>query len=193
MDADAVAEFKKSPISQWGFDAGELLKNGEKVTKVLFSTYLPCSACLYSPAARSTACTTAPSSRPGTRAASSSSATPRTPQAPYVLLSRTAVLPLTPPQHLGQGANQAFEDCGLLVSLLAQHNPSAAPPPAAVLEQVFAEFEQARIPKSAEMVKRARAQGETRVVHGTEACIARNKWYRELCSNEDMLKARFSA
>lgn len=34
MDAAGVEEFKKSPISEWPFDAGEIVKNGYGIIKV---------------------------------------------------------------------------------------------------------------------------------------------------------------
>jgi salicylate hydroxylase len=86
-----------------------------------------------------------------------------------------------------------MEDVGLLIDLLEKHNPSTGAPSSETLENVFTELEEVRIPRSAGAVKRARAQGETRVVSGTEACLARNKWYRELLSNEALLKQRFGA
>jgi salicylate hydroxylase len=97
------------------------------------------------------------------------------------------------PQHLGEGASQCMEDIGLLIDLLEKHNPSASVPSSEMLEKVFIELEEVRIPRTAELVKRARAQGETRVVSGTEAYLSRNKWYRELLSDETLLKQRFGA
>ena len=86
-----------------------------------------------------------------------------------------------------------MEDVARLTELLEKHNPSAEPPSTDTLSQVFEELEQERIPYTAEMVKRARAQGETRVVSGVEACIARNDWYRATMKDEALLKARFGA
>ncbi|GJE95021.1 FAD-dependent monooxygenase [Phanerochaete sordida] len=94
------------------------------------------------------------------------------------------------PNH-GQGANQAFEDIDLLISLLAAHNPTAVPPSTAMLESVFRELEAARIPRTAELARGARKQGETRVAAGPEACRARNAFYREMCADEMKQKARF--
>lgn len=34
MDAAGVEEFKKSAVSQWAFDGGELVRNGYRITKV---------------------------------------------------------------------------------------------------------------------------------------------------------------
>lgn len=48
------------------------------------------------------------------------------------------------------------------------------------LETIFSEFETVRIPRSSLLVQGARAQGESRVVQGVEACKARNDAIREL-------------
>jgi hypothetical protein len=37
MDAEAVAAFKKTPMAQWGFDIGDLIKSGYDIIKVCFS------------------------------------------------------------------------------------------------------------------------------------------------------------
>lgn len=80
-----------------------------------------------------------------------------------------------PFQHLGQGANQAFEDVYHLVRLLVQHNPAAAPLPTEKLAQIFAEYESLRIARTAVLVAGARRMGELRVVGGVDACLARNE------------------
>ena len=77
------------------------------------------------------------------------------------------------------------------MELIEKFNPSGKEPSTATLETVFVELEKVRIPRSSEMVKGARAQGESRVVHGTEACIKRNNWYREFCKNEEETDKRF--
>ncbi|KAI0248089.1 hypothetical protein BJV78DRAFT_1276678 [Lactifluus subvellereus] len=78
----------------------------------------------------------------------------------------------TPP-HLGQGANMAFEDIYHLTHLLCAH-PGAAED-TATLEMIFTKYEQARIPRSMMLIDTARKQGESRVVEGVEACLARNQ------------------
>ena len=90
-------------------------------------------------------------------------------------------------QHLGQGANQAFEDVDLLVALLQKHNPTATAPSTETLEAVFSELEKVRIPRSAKLVKQARAQGESRVVHGVEGCKKRNDAYREMWKDDETI------
>ncbi|KAI0688726.1 FAD/NAD(P)-binding domain-containing protein [Cerioporus squamosus] len=90
-----------------------------------------------------------------------------------VVLIGDAAHPTSP--HLGQGANQALEDIYHLVRLLVKHNPSASPPSTATLETVFTELEQLRIPRTSELVMRARKMGELRVVSGVEACKKRDE------------------
>ncbi|KAL1945670.1 hypothetical protein VTO73DRAFT_1672 [Trametes versicolor] len=95
-----------------------------------------------------------------------------------VLLIGDAAHPTSP--HLGQGANQALEDIYHLVRLLVQYNPSAAPPPTAVLSTVFTALERLRIPRTSTLVYKARAAGELRVVSGAEACRGRDETVREM-------------
>ncbi|KAI9066575.1 FAD/NAD-P-binding domain-containing protein [Trametes sanguinea] len=80
--------------------------------------------------------------------------------------------------HLGQGANQAFEDIYHLVRLLVKYNPEAGEPSTELLSQIFTEYESARIPRTSTLVKRAREQGEIRVVNGVEECKKRNDQLR---------------
>ena len=83
-----------------------------------------------------------------------------------------------------------MEDVGLLATLLDKYNPGAVHLSTSTLETVFTSFELERIPRTAESVKRARAQGELRVVSGVEACIKRNNYYREQAA---ALKAKSGA
>jgi len=94
-----------------------------------------------------------------------------------VVLLGDAAHPTSP--HLGQGANQAFEDTYHLVRLLVKHNPQASPPSTELLSTIFTEYEAIRIPRTAELVKGARKQGEVRVVDGVDACLARNEIIRK--------------
>ncbi|KAI0329489.1 FAD/NAD-P-binding domain-containing protein [Cubamyces sp. BRFM 1775] len=80
--------------------------------------------------------------------------------------------------HIGQGANQAFEDVYHLVRLLSKHNPDATEPSTELLSRIFTEFDNVRIARTSEVVKRARKQGEYRVVEGVEACKKRNDHFR---------------
>ncbi|KAF7333483.1 FAD/NAD(P)-binding domain-containing protein [Mycena venus] len=74
----------------------------------------------------------------------------------HVLLIGDAAHPTSP--HLGQGANQAFEDVDNLIRLLA-----------AALSAVFTEFEAVRMERTAALVRGARELGEKRVVGGPGA------------------------
>ncbi|KAJ7268677.1 FAD/NAD(P)-binding domain-containing protein [Mycena haematopus] len=90
-----------------------------------------------------------------------------------VLLIGDAAHPTSP--HLGQGANQAFEDVDNLVRLLIEHHPVAdTEPSAAVLSALFTEFEALRMERTAALVRGARETGELRVVAGVEQARARN-------------------
>ncbi|KAG1836722.1 hypothetical protein DFJ58DRAFT_817739 [Suillus subalutaceus] len=62
--------------------------------------------------------------------------------------------------HLGQGANQAFEDIYHIMRLLKKYNPSAGHPSTELLSA------------------RARQQGEARVVEGIDACRVRDEKIR---------------
>ncbi|PYI08385.1 FAD/NAD(P)-binding domain-containing protein [Aspergillus sclerotiicarbonarius CBS 121057] len=79
--------------------------------------------------------------------------------------------------HLGQGANQAFEDCYHLSRLLPDLTAEGADWPAveAGLEGIFREFAELRQPRTAALVKEARHIGEQRVVlGGPELCRERD-------------------
>jgi len=90
-----------------------------------------------------------------------------------VVLIGDAAHPTSP--HLGQGANQAFEDVDNLIRLLGEHHPAVdAEPSAAALSAVFTEFEAKRMERTAALVRAARETGEMRVVEGVEQARARN-------------------
>ena len=88
-------------------------------------------------------------------------------------------------QHLGQGANQSFEDIYHLTRLLDAH-PDAAED-SATLEMVFMEYERARIPRSTMLIDTARKHGDNRVVEGVEACLTRNQEVRAFMSNVEVM------
>ena len=88
-------------------------------------------------------------------------------------------------QHLGQGANQSFEDIYHLTRLLGAH-PGAADD-SATLETVFTEYERARIPRSTMLIDTARNHGDNRVAEGVEACLTRNQQVRAFMSNVDVM------
>lgn len=94
-------------------------------------------------------------------------------------------------QHLGQGANQAFEDVYHFVRLLKKHNPSASAPSTELLSTIFTEYESLRMARTSALVKGARKQGEARVVEGVEACKARNNSIREAWRDGDAIAAGY--
>jgi salicylate hydroxylase len=86
---------------------------------------------------------------------------------------------LTVAQHLGQGANQAFEDIYHLTRLLDQHNGDRQPLHTSALSAIFAEYEDIRIARTSALVQGARKMGELRVVQGPEACKVRDEYFRK--------------
>lgn len=94
-------------------------------------------------------------------------------------------------QHLGQGANQSYEEVGILIDLLEKYNPAAAPLSTSALKAVFAEFERMRLSLRAALVKKAHTQGEMHAVASVEECIKHDSFYRDRCADPAKLKARF--
>ncbi|KZP34264.1 FAD/NAD(P)-binding domain-containing protein [Athelia psychrophila] len=148
MDAEKQEEFKKGPLSQWGFEGAGLIASAHRIVK--YGLY----------------------DRPQLT----------TWHKGRVALLGDAAHPTSP--HLGQGANQAFEDVYHLVRLLTQANPTAAPQPTAALAAVFAEYEGLRIARTAILVNGARRMGELRVVGGVDACLARNETVRRMYTDD---------
>jgi salicylate hydroxylase len=109
----------------------------------------------------------------------------------YVHCTRVWNQLIIAPQHLGQGANQAFEDIDLLITTVDKHLKPTEEPSTATLDTVFEEVEKVRIPRTAEMVKKARVQGQIHVTSGIEECIARDNFLRALCADPDGHKKRF--
>ncbi|KAF7940140.1 uncharacterized protein EAE98_000267 [Botrytis deweyae] len=99
--------------------------------------------------------------------------------------------------HLGQGANQAMEDCYHLQRLIPDAGSDLS---TEALTKIFAEFTGIRQPKTALLVAGARAQGERRVVT-PETMEERNEYMRQMWKNPDifykayaeMLKGPFDA
>jgi len=60
-----------------------------------------------------------------------------------------------------------------------KHNPEASSPATELLSTIFNEYESIRIPRTAELVRTARKQGEIRVVDGIDACLKRNEIIRK--------------
>ncbi|KZO93968.1 FAD/NAD(P)-binding domain-containing protein [Calocera viscosa TUFC12733] len=86
-----------------------------------------------------------------------------------IVLVGDAAHPTSP--HLGQGANQAMEDCYHLVRLLCKAEPFTD----TSLETAFEEYERIRIPIVTAAVEGAKEEGKTRVLVGKEACEARDE------------------
>ncbi|KAK7692970.1 hypothetical protein QCA50_004611 [Cerrena zonata] len=108
-----------------------------------------------------------------------------------VVLLGDAAHPTSP--HLGQGANQAFEDIAYLTNLLEKYNPQAQQPSTDLLEKIFTEYEETRIPRTAALVAEARKQGDLRVASGVDACKQRNQIYHEMWGDEEVVKKRYAA
>jgi len=156
IDEETARKFIEGPWSNWGFDAGTLVKTTKKIVK--FGLY----------------------DRPELKSWHKG----------RVTLVGDAAHPTSP--HLGQGANQAFEDIYHLVRVLVKYNPSAENPSTATLEQAFSEYEAIRLPRSAGLVKGARQQGQIRVVHGMEAAIKRNEFVRNMWKDDSKVVATYS-
>lgn len=104
-----------------------------------------------------------------------------------VVLLGDAAHPTSP--HLGQGANQAFEDIYHLLRQFKLHNISPNEPiSTSSLEAVFQDFEKVRVPRSTMLVEGARNEGgKVRVVYGTEECTARDALVTEVQGEESTL------
>ncbi|PRP78300.1 hypothetical protein PROFUN_13834 [Planoprotostelium fungivorum] len=107
-----------------------------------------------------------------------------------VLLIGDAAHPTSP--HLGQGANQAMEDCAVLCRILKKHCSASEPLDILKLTLVFEEFEKIRIPRTSELVKSARAMGAVRVVAGAEECTARDERVRHMLNDGTSIPASYA-
>ncbi|KAI9645499.1 hypothetical protein NHQ30_006238 [Ciborinia camelliae] len=96
------------------------------------------------------------------------------------ILIGDAAHPTSP--HLGQGANQAMEDCYHLQRLLPDAGSDISTED---LTKIFPEFAGLRQPKTALLVAGARAQGERRVV-APEKMEERNEYMRQIWKNPDV-------
>lgn len=130
--------------------------------------------------------TTARSWRRGIKGASCFSATQRTLRHLYVFHMGFAYIPALTAQHIGQGANQAFEDIYHLVLALQQHHPHPPaqvprPPTTAQLRAALASSEQTRRARTALLVARARVHGDMRVAKAQRRDDAvRRRWLDEV-------------
>ncbi|KAG1866039.1 hypothetical protein F4604DRAFT_986638 [Suillus subluteus] len=105
-----------------------------------------------------------------------------------IVLLGDAAHPSSP--HLGQGANQAFEDIYHFMRLLGKHNPSADQLSTELLLRVFTDYQDLRLLRTSELVRGARQRGEFRVVAGVDACRARNEAIRTGFDNDAARKVR---
>ncbi|KAG2034169.1 hypothetical protein BDR03DRAFT_1093926 [Suillus americanus] len=105
-----------------------------------------------------------------------------------IVLLGDAAHPSSP--HLGQGANQAFEDIYHFMRLLRKHNPSAGQLSTELLLRVFTDYQDLRLLRTSELVRGARQQGELRVVEGVDACRARDEAIRTRLNDDAAWKAR---
>ncbi|KAG0706056.1 hypothetical protein DFH29DRAFT_872555 [Suillus ampliporus] len=106
-----------------------------------------------------------------------------------IVLLGDAAHPTSP--HLGQGANQAFEDIYHLMRLLKKYNPSAGQPSTELLSHVFRDYQDLRLPRTSELVRGARKQGEARVVEGIDACRARDEGIRAGFNSDAAKRAQY--
>ena len=92
--------------------------------------------------------------------------------------------------HLGQGANQALEDCWWLTELLpdvGERREMASEE----LRELFGRFAERRQPRTKELVKGARLQGERRVVGGGEERRMMDQVLRESWMDEKAVSAKW--
>ncbi len=95
--------------------------------------------------------------------------------------------------HLGQGANQALEDCYHLTQLLPDLSMDMMMSiRTAELQNVFETFASKRQSRTAALVKGARMQGEIRVCDGgIKACIERDNIIRNRWKDIETMEANF--
>jgi len=91
--------------------------------------------------------------------------------------------------HLGQGANQALEDCWWLAELLPEGKERELG--SEELRKVFEKFAAIRQPRTTELVRGARVQGERRVVGGGEKGMKRGEILRETWRDEEAVRVRW--
>ncbi|TWU79235.1 hypothetical protein ED733_009007 [Metarhizium rileyi] len=99
--------------------------------------------------------------------------------------------------HLGQGANQALEDCFHLCQALPDLVPGGESHQEAVVllgpslgESIFKPYAEKRQSRTAHLVKGAREIGEHRTASGETACRLRDDMIREKYIDESLLASR---
>ncbi|KAL5938870.1 hypothetical protein ACKVV1_009551 [Pyricularia oryzae] len=91
--------------------------------------------------------------------------------------------------HLGQGANQACEDCFYLTAELPDCDPATVIP-TEELTRVFAKYAEIRQPRTSVLVEGARRQGEIRV-SPPEKCAERDALIAKVMTDRAGLEATF--
>ena len=95
--------------------------------------------------------------------------------------------------HLGQGANQALEDCYHLDKLLPIFSKDDGLT-SEDLKAIFGTFARLRQPRTSALVKGARAHGETRVVDdGLATCLERDESLRKSWEEKEALEKKYDA
>lgn len=73
-------------------------------------------------------------------------------------------------------------------------SPAPAPAPSTeILTKVFEAYTNERLARTSALVHGARAQGEIRLVHGSEACIARNNKVRAIWHDQGVMVQGYAA
>ncbi|CAI6013759.1 unnamed protein product [Clonostachys chloroleuca] len=100
--------------------------------------------------------------------------------------------------HLGQGANQALEDCFHLSHSMPflepgseQYDEKLQVMGSSLWKNIFRPFAGKRQPRTSLLVRGARSQGDRRVVSGTEACRQRDSGIRAAYKDSTVLSAKF--
>ncbi|KAI0321463.1 hypothetical protein OF83DRAFT_1051187 [Amylostereum chailletii] len=107
-----------------------------------------------------------------------------------VVLLGDAAHPTSP--HLGQGANQAFEDVYHLTRLLDEQNLDRTPLDTTALDKIFTAYESIRIPRASALVQGARKQGESRVVQDVNDCKTRDEDVRRTLKDNEGLQGTYA-
>ncbi|KAL8369931.1 hypothetical protein RB595_000336 [Gaeumannomyces hyphopodioides] len=92
--------------------------------------------------------------------------------------------------HLGQGGNQACEDCYYLAEALPSFDPAKPPISTSELSEAFRGYAEKQQPHTSHLVKAARAVGELRVT-GPEGREARDKLVAERAGDRARIDAHY--